>query len=162
VVAREIRLLTLLPEAFPSEIHILLDETPFIAQNMPTCEALSYTWGSPEDPISIKVGTSEDNNLLLVTQNLAAALKYFRLKDKARVLWIDAICVNQENLKERSHQVQRMGDIYKAERVVVWLGPEWGRCSLAIKLLRELALVIEVNWFTYAWKPVSNDATEKN
>ncbi|TFB00421.1 hypothetical protein CCMA1212_007750 [Trichoderma ghanense] len=36
---------------------------------------------------------------------------------------IDAICIDQKNLKERGHQVQQMGDIYKqAERVLFWLG----------------------------------------
>lgn len=47
-----------------------------------------------------------------VTQGLARALPYLRHKEETRVLWIDALCVNQRNLEERSAQVQRMADIY--------------------------------------------------
>jgi hypothetical protein len=38
---------------------------------------------------------------------------------------VDAICIDQTNLKERKHQVQLMAKIYsKTHRVIVWLGKE--------------------------------------
>ena len=49
---------------------------------------------------------------LLATQNLYQALKHLRSEFRSRIFWIDAICVNQEDLVERSKQVQRMSDIY--------------------------------------------------
>ena len=45
--------------------------------------------------------------------------------DKARLLWADAICIDQSNLRERGEQVQLMRSIYQqAKEVLVWLGPE--------------------------------------
>ena len=58
-----------------------------------------------------------------VRDNLYAALRHFREKDRDVVLWIDALCINQENKKEKSAQVARMAEIYSsADSVCVWLG----------------------------------------
>ena len=41
-------------------------------------------------------------------------------------LWIDSICIDQDSLEERSHQVQQMGDIYiKAKELYIWLGQKY-------------------------------------
>ena len=51
------------------------------------------------------------------------ALQHLRYKETDRVLWVDAICINQQNHLERGHQVRHMASIYRAaERVVIWLG----------------------------------------
>lgn len=87
-----------------------------------------------------------------VRQNLATALIYLRHKSEARVLWIDALCINQEDMEERSSQVARMADIYRlAHRVVVWLGPESeeDRSSEALSTLRSIGSQIEVDWITF-------------
>jgi ankyrin repeat protein len=82
-------------------------------------EALSYTWGASDRPNEITI----NGNRMPVTMNLFQALWNLRYPDKGRILWIDAICINQENLEERGHQVKQMASIYKkAQRVVVWLG----------------------------------------
>jgi hypothetical protein len=82
-------------------------------------EALSYTWDGSDKPRSISI--NEQN--LAVTENLYTALLRLRDRSFERILWIDAICINQENLKEQSQQVQLMAKIYsKATRVLVWLG----------------------------------------
>jgi hypothetical protein len=86
-------------------------------------EALSYTWGSAENKRRVWIGSKE----LWVTSNLDCALRYLRPKQpgKNRVLWIDAVCIDQDDTAERTSQVQQMGDIYKcSEQVIVWLGPE--------------------------------------
>jgi hypothetical protein len=60
-----------------------------------------------------------------VRENLWWALYYLRDEETERVLWIDALCIHQENEGERNHQVQLMGQIYAdAWRVVAWLGRE--------------------------------------
>ncbi|KAK1241221.1 hypothetical protein MKX08_001195 [Trichoderma sp. CBMAI-0020] len=83
-------------------------------------EALSYTWGQPDVRENIVV----NGRPLSVTVNLYLALQQLRQRNEDRILWIDAVCINQKILKERSHQVQQMGEIYKqADRVVFWLGP---------------------------------------
>ncbi|KAB8215065.1 heterokaryon incompatibility protein-domain-containing protein [Aspergillus novoparasiticus] len=84
-------------------------------------EALSYVWGSPEKPYSILL----DTDCLSVTTNLYAALLHLRDRFIERVIWIDAICINQNDLDERSSQVQFMAEIFaKASCVTVWLEVE--------------------------------------
>jgi hypothetical protein len=66
--------------------------------------------------------------------------------DKPRVLWIDAICVDQQNLKERGQQVKRMADIFsRAKRVVVWLGPESNSSSLALHVFQEIDAHVKID-----------------
>ena len=60
---------------------------------------------------------------LEIKPNLAAALRELRDEISVRILWIDAICINQSNPEERNQQVPMMADIYgQASRVCVWLG----------------------------------------
>ncbi|RKK85082.1 hypothetical protein BFJ69_g1783 [Fusarium oxysporum] len=60
---------------------------------------------------------------LSITESLHEALWHLRKPDEDRVLWVDALCIDQTNIKERGHQVSRMGEIYKkADKVIVWLG----------------------------------------
>lgn len=86
-------------------------------------EALSYVWGNKNETSLILCNGKE----FPVTNNLMLALCHLRQRFSTRTLRIDAICINQaedENaIKERNHQVMRMGEIYQnAERVVIWLG----------------------------------------
>lgn len=56
-----------------------------------------------------------------------------RRSDKARILWIDAICIDQANLEEQGRQVRLIWEIYqRAERAVIWLGPEEGESARAM------------------------------
>ena len=96
-------------------------------------EALSYTWGGSDKPRSISINKQK----LAVTENLYAALLYLRDRSFERILWIDAICINQKDLKEQSHQVQIMAKIYsKAARVLVWLGETANNSEIALERLR--------------------------
>lgn len=86
-----------------------------------TYEALSYTWGDPSPVFTIQI----NGDRLPVAHNLFFALQYLRHETDPRDLWIDAICINQQDLKERSEQVVHMLQIYKnASRVIVSLGDE--------------------------------------
>lgn len=98
-------------ELFQAELHQRQDSVSY--------EALSYTWGSSDLSKSIRV----NGHMMKITQNLHEALLHLRKEDEDRILWIDAVCINQANLKERGHQVAQMGDIYKeADRVIFRLG----------------------------------------
>ncbi|KAE9363399.1 HET-domain-containing protein, partial [Stipitochalara longipes BDJ] len=155
--AREIRLLSLLPGPFSSPIRVILETTAFSPDTPPHFEALSYAWGTAENPIDIFVGSS-GYYTLPVTQNLAEALPYLRLEDRPRTLWIDAICVNQSDMAERTSQVKRMGDIYsKAIRVVVWLGLASEDSSMAFDVFDFICSKITVDWQTYSLQPISAD-----
>jgi hypothetical protein len=70
--------------------------------------------------------------------NLLDALRRLRSTSKSRLLWIDAICINQRNLDERAEQVPLMGKIYSgASKVVVWVGEEDDASRVAMKIFRD-------------------------
>jgi hypothetical protein len=84
-------------------------------------DALSYVWGDPAPAAQIKCVDDTKNEGELA---LAKALVAFRLPDKKRSIWIDALCINQKDVAERHSQVRLMGAIYaKAKHVLCWLGP---------------------------------------
>jgi heterokaryon incompatibility protein (HET) len=86
----------------------------------PQYEAISYCWGDPTITSTIECS---NNRQLTVTANLYAALSAIRFKDESRLLWADALCINQSDVDERNAQVAIMRSIYdKAQRVLVWLG----------------------------------------
>ncbi|KAH6971448.1 heterokaryon incompatibility protein-domain-containing protein [Ilyonectria sp. MPI-CAGE-AT-0026] len=60
---------------------------------------------------------------LQVTTNLELALRYLRQEKCVRTLWVDALCINQDNEEEKTVQIQHMGWLYaNSSPVVVWLG----------------------------------------
>ncbi|KAH7019610.1 heterokaryon incompatibility protein-domain-containing protein, partial [Ilyonectria destructans] len=98
-------------------------------------EALSYTWGSAEVVDSIKI----NGQRLGICRNLYVALQHIRLQDQDRIVWVDAICIDQGNTKERGHQVQQMGEIYKqAGGVIFWLGQATYETNIIMDSLRQL------------------------
>ncbi|KAI9147991.1 Heterokaryon incompatibility protein [Paramyrothecium foliicola] len=108
-------------------------------------EALSYTWGSDQDQETVTVEGQNGVSVLYVTPNLAEALRHLRNRDQPRVMWIDAICIDQTNVGERNVQVKRMGQIYAlATRVVAWLGPGSASSSLAMTALEYIGRQIEI------------------
>lgn len=143
----EIRLVIILPGEPSSSIRIVIRTTPLMkGPDVPIYEALSYAWGSVESPVRAQIRTPGIRTIT-VTRNLAGALPYLRYRDRHRVLWIDAICVNQQDLSERSKQVQRMAEIFRrAHRVVAWLGPPQDDSSYAVKILSDLSSKVIVDW----------------
>ncbi|KAK4446202.1 HET domain-containing protein [Podospora aff. communis PSN243] len=82
-------------------------------------EALSYTWGT--DPPSDYLWLSDFP--LPIKPNLEAALRSLRLPNMVRRVWVDAVCIDQNNVDEKSRQIQYMRLVYKhSARVIVWLG----------------------------------------
>ena len=88
-------------------------------ESCPPFEALSYVWGQARAVHPVLC----DGGAVSITQNLDDALRSLRLPTQARRLWVDAVCIDQQNLDERSRQVRYMRLIYsRATRVIVWLG----------------------------------------
>ncbi|KDQ26685.1 hypothetical protein PLEOSDRAFT_168954 [Pleurotus ostreatus PC15] len=82
--------------------------------------ALSYVWG---DPNVREHDLICNGHLIRITYNLWVALKAVWSKFPTRRLWVDAVCINQDDIPERNQQVAMMGDIYsRAECVAVWVG----------------------------------------
>ncbi|KAH8746440.1 heterokaryon incompatibility protein-domain-containing protein, partial [Hyaloscypha sp. PMI_1271] len=119
-----IRLFRLLPASDPSaDIISELFHSSVVGSDHIPYEALSYTWGDPNQTTSIKL----NGHQFAVTRNLHGALLALRHSEKPRMLWIDAVCINQSlsAREERGRQVRMMWQIYKAaDCVIVWLGPE--------------------------------------
>jgi hypothetical protein len=119
----EFRLLTTQPRSSPEDPIYVSIETHKLS-DPPQYEALSYVWGDfePNNPHVILIGEDEG---LEVSPNLFYILFKLSLADKERVMWVDAVCIDQNDLAERSSQVALMRDIYdKATRTIVFLGEE--------------------------------------
>lgn len=105
-----IRLLTLLPGQFSDDVYLSITHDKLLDEKSIPYECLSYTWGSAaqaQEKVYILQkspanGSDVDSlQFLHVRINLLTALKYIRLRDAPRVIWIDAICINQVNITER-------------------------------------------------------------
>ncbi|KAK5732452.1 hypothetical protein LTR17_010508 [Elasticomyces elasticus] len=142
---QEIRVLYLLP-AYDLDAPICVDVKTVSLTDKPYYEALSYAWGDASDTTAIFVRKAHttrpslsssvtwydttplippDSFQVPITVTLHGALRRLRWTNKARVLWADAICINQANLSEKNEQVSMMGDIYRAANdVSIWLGED--------------------------------------
>ncbi|KAK4499441.1 hypothetical protein PRZ48_009955 [Zasmidium cellare] len=115
----QIRTLTLEPsEVHDSKIRCSIGVVSLSDENA-QYEALSYVWGASKGTTPITI----DVHQFPVTRNLGTALRYLRKPYESRTLWVDAVCINQNDVPERNVQVRRMGEIYsRATGVLVWLG----------------------------------------
>jgi len=136
-----IRLLQLQSGAFDDDIRITLIEAPL--SKPPKYEALSYVWGSRTPDTAISCHGLD----LLVTENCALAMRRLRRRFKTRLLWIDAICIDQTSGEEKQHQVQLMGDVFsKAEEVIIWLGEKCTYSNFAMSLLSNYSAITTSIW----------------
>ena len=136
-------------------IHPGRDQEPIrcdlVPARLPTAttsfEAISYSWASalPGDRI--------DEGALCgfrVTRTVKQLLRWLRRPDRERLVWIDSICIDQNNSVERGQQVAIMKQIYSsASQVIVWLG-EWADARSRIDDMSQSDL----------WQPFSRPNTE--
>lgn len=117
-------------------------------------EALSYYWGTDQPSHEIRISQSKKletprtlKNVVGVVKpqkfyirsNLRAAMVQFRDRDQNIYLWVDALCINQEDEKEKNHQVAKMAEIYSgAHRVCIWLGAGNLKCNQALDFIGEI------------------------
>jgi hypothetical protein len=137
---KEIRVLTLEPGHGDQIIrctlsHAFLDECP-----IPHYETISYTCGDP----ALRSRIILHDNPTDVLASSAVVLRRMRRPTAQRVLWVDSICIDQENTAERGHQVGMMYEIYaNTSRNLVWLGPDDEHTEQAIvcilAILNEMA-----------------------
>lgn len=115
----EIRVLALRPSSKPDDaFHCSLRTVSL--DDKPHFEALSYVWGTPTPTQNLFV----DGVAFPVGPSLFAALHALRSRKRDRVVWADAICINQKSVEDKNYQVPLMGRIYsQAARTVIWFGP---------------------------------------
>jgi hypothetical protein len=148
---REIRLLHLLPSLTiqagdkPSNdvIHCTFSLASLSAP--PAFEALSYAWGDTKGVIRIQL----HGNDVLITANLHCALRHLRYADRERILWVDALCIDQGNLDERTSQVDQMRYVYSlAQRVVVFLGDSCEGSDIAMDFIESMVADPNLHFWT--------------
>ncbi len=141
---QSIRFLILEPGQRSEPLKGILRVVDISSLEMGNYETLSYVWGTGvgDDQISIDCGGIE--RAVRITPNLYEALKRLRHPNRKRSLWVDQICIDQENFQERNHQVRFMNLLYKnAGHVIVWLGPDKRSVAeSAFKFVHELE-----SWF---------------
>lgn len=95
--------------------------------------------GSVNDPSTLRGFVTLGESKFVVRENLELALHHLRQKDRDRKLWIDAVCIDQRNKKERGHQAARMSKIFQyAKTVCVWLGPAAEHSDDAVEFVKRL------------------------
>jgi hypothetical protein len=117
----QIRLLKISPQS-ARECDALVDCTLIVVtlNEAPSYTALSYVWGDETNRRPVLVNGSETS----VNANLEEALRHLQREDGTVLIWADALCINQRDKAERSHQIQLMRNIYEnASMISIWLGP---------------------------------------
>ena len=134
-----IRILSLLPgnTDAPLQCELHRADVPGLnspgGESGPTFEALSYTWGDGNLCQRLFCNTS----VIKITQSLFDALIHLRHLEATRMLWVDAVCIDQNNNDEKIVQLPYMKDIYQhANQVVIWLGLADESTSRALDLIR--------------------------
>jgi hypothetical protein len=101
----------------------------------PRYNALSYTWSDEEQAqyFLSELTLYVNDTQLPIHPNLDSALRHLRSEVSDMVIWVDAVCINQDDPDEKSWQVGQMRRVYlQAECVLVWLGPSTDDSSKAI------------------------------
>ncbi|KAI8228459.1 Heterokaryon incompatibility protein 6, OR allele [Colletotrichum sp. SAR 10_86] len=128
---REIRLVRLRQPRAPSNLSLEL-RTVSLDDEEASYSALSYVWGSSSGPQQIEI----NGQPFCVTQNLHDALQQLSRDGVDSWLWIDAICIQQSDLEEKTHQVGMMRDIFSNAAIVyIWLGPGTEETDQAMDLI---------------------------
>lgn len=132
---RQIRLLHLHAGALDSEIDGHL-RTVSLHDTDLDYEALSYVWGESNEGRFLNIR----GRRIPVTDNLWEALQVLRYINSERVIWVDALCINQLDDDERSAQVALMSAVYgKASSVEIWLGEPFDNIELALQFFEDFA-----------------------
>ncbi|KAK4169856.1 heterokaryon incompatibility protein-domain-containing protein [Cladorrhinum sp. PSN259] len=131
----QIRLLVLERGDDSAQVRCRLEHVSLAAS--PRFEALSYVWGASSNDNLPRILCNGKE--VSVGQNLYSALRNLRHPDSERVLWVDALCINQRDPLEQGKQIPLMGRIYEqANPVIIWLGEPTKNSNEAMPTLRKL------------------------
>ncbi|KDN63372.1 putative heterokaryon incompatibility protein [Colletotrichum sublineola] len=123
---RVTRPVLLSPGCFQQRRHLQLPQLwlhPARQRNLAFGDAISYTWASDDGKMECTGRINVDRREFLVTPNCMMALQRTRSRGAEKVIWIDAVCMNQKDTEQRGHQVQVMPQIYsRAQHVLIYVG----------------------------------------
>ncbi|KAH7090323.1 heterokaryon incompatibility protein-domain-containing protein [Paraphoma chrysanthemicola] len=104
-------------------------------EDAPEYTAISYAWG---DGIDTRTLLLQGVNIP-VAVSLHDALRAVRRREEDIFVWVDALCIDQQNKEEKNRQIRLMGQIYsRATSVAIWIGPEFENSELAVPLLQKV------------------------
>ncbi|OJJ40152.1 hypothetical protein ASPWEDRAFT_22358 [Aspergillus wentii DTO 134E9] len=148
VAESEIRLVTI-TEAEQGKLEATIQHVDLDPEDPLKYTALSYCWGNPTSRIDVPC----DGKLLSITASLHEALCEIIHFSPNKTLWIDQICINQEDNADKSAQVKKMNLIYdKAETVLAWLGPASKSTALGVNFVKkvgDIALTTATDMFRW-------------
>ncbi|KAL1619551.1 hypothetical protein SLS56_010045 [Neofusicoccum ribis] len=131
-----------------SLVHYSLDDAP-------PYEAVSYAWGHTAR--FEKLPMSDGNNLR-ITKSVFEAIPYLVDRSETGLLWLDQICIDQDDLEERGHQVALMRDVYRgASRTLIWLGLEDRETRLAVSIVEELWAQVRSTSYDFKGKGLTDE-----
>ncbi|KAL6355132.1 hypothetical protein LRP88_11378 [Fusarium phalaenopsidis] len=155
VTTSQIRLVTVTQPVQDGPLEASLEHVELNPEDPIKYTALSYCWGDPSNLVELPC----DGGVLRVTPSLYEALGEIIKFSPHKALWIDQICINQDDLEEKAEQVSKMNMIYdKAETVLAWLGPAIASTPLAfdfVKKVGDIALPKATDMFR--WDAYADD-----
>lgn len=134
----EIRLIVVKPGKFDDEVKCSW-EIAFLDDGPEFC-ALSYCWGGDQrDFVNFDMESPAGAKSFRVAKSVEQAVRRLRYTDKPLRIWIDAMCINQSDMEERSQQVALMRSIYsRAENVHIWLGEGEPAVDTCLRIIRDI------------------------
>ena len=135
-----IRLVELFSDTFDTPLQCRIFPCHLKDAPLVPYEAISYVWG-PQEPLYDLLCGDVNPRLLRVGPNLRDALLHLRfhpsINTNPRVLWVDRICINQDDIEERASQVQLMHAVYRrCRQALVWLGMDDSNTEEAFECAR--------------------------
>lgn len=142
----EIRLISIMAGQRPDEIQGMMIHTTL--KEAPKYESLSYCW-EDHDAVTTSYLQGQmkiDGRTFRLGSNLEAAIRRLRPTTGELIIWIDAICIDQHNIKERNEQVTKMRLIYQGADIVrAWLGESRDDSEVAFQILRDVETHLTVS-----------------
>ena len=143
--SQQIRLLRIFPSSeLEAPIHCSIFIVGLTDDPPPIYRALSYCWGDPNLTTEINIEGTEGPTTIEL--NLSLAIRYIRHDSDDVVLWADALCINQNDIQERSDQLRRIGSVYNgAQEVIAWLGEVDDNTNIAMELVESWATFMDMS-----------------
>ena len=132
---KEIRVLDVAPGVGGAMVECTMRRISLRHEFVPIYETISYCWGPPRPPSTIKL----NRHLTSVPASSEAAIRRMRLSGRSRTLWIDAICIDQSSVTERSEQVAFMSTVYRSGMCnLVYLDEDEGMAERGVKAVQDV------------------------